>query len=56
MTQFNADHYLATQDPANLLNLVPGSVEYSIVVNMLQGANAQGRIDQFREDRENNHG
>lgn len=52
MTEFNADYYLATQDPANLLNLVPGSIEYSIVVNMLQGANAEGRIDQFREDRE----
>lgn len=54
MTQFNADLYLATQDPANLLNLVPGSLEYSIIINLLQGCYAQGRIDQFMSDREGN--
>ena len=56
MTTFNADQYLAEQDPANLLNLVPGSLEYSMVVSLLQGANAEGRIFQFTADREKSNG
>jgi len=53
-TTFNADYYLATQDPANLLKLVPGSLEYLLVIHMLQECHADGRIEQFREDREKN--
>lgn len=56
MTPFNADHYLATQDPANLLKLVPGSLEYLLIIHMLQGCHADGRVEQFREDREKTNG